>query len=199
MNKAALGAIVALALAVAAGGGYWFGHSAADAGAAGPQRPARRGRQGRRTGGAAAAAGRDRRRSKSTALPQSITAVGSLRSDESVTLRPEVAGPHHRDPVPGRPARRQGRDAGQARRGDQRKPTSQQAHANLTLAKTKYDRAVDLRKQLHLGPGEGRGREQPEGRGGRARSSPRRGSRRRRSARRSPASSACARCRSATT
>ena len=54
-------------------------------------------------------------------------------------------------------------------------------------------------EQLHLGPGEGRGREQPA-RSRRPRSrSPRRGSPRPRSTRRSPASSGCARCPSATT
>src|SRR6185369_4906404 len=77
--------------------------------------------------------------------PQTITAVGSLRSDESVTLRPEVAG---------RVASIGFQEGQRVAKGtllvqlDTAVPQAeaQQARANLTLAKTKYDRAVDLAK-----------------------------------------------------
>ena len=95
MNKALLGGLLALAVAAAAGGGYWYGAKKAPhavgvkAGAAGKADAA----------GAAAHAAKDERavavevaRVSVIQLPGIITAVGSLRSDESVTLRPEIAG-----------------------------------------------------------------------------------------------------------
>jgi membrane fusion protein (multidrug efflux system) len=79
----------------------------------------------------------------SAQITKSITAVGSLRSDESITVRPEVAG----------------RVAAIGFQEGQRVPKGatllrldpaitqaevQQAQANLTLAKAKYERAVEL-------------------------------------------------------
>ncbi|HZH06477.1 MAG TPA: efflux RND transporter periplasmic adaptor subunit, partial [Lautropia sp.] len=76
-------------------------------------------------------------------LPETITAVGSLRSDESVTLRPEVAG-RITDILfkEGRPVAK----------GDTlvrldpsiNRAEVRQARANLTLAQGKYERSVDL-------------------------------------------------------
>jgi membrane fusion protein (multidrug efflux system) len=79
-------------------------------------------------------------------MPQSITAVGSLRSDESVTLRPEVAG---RVSAIGF---QEGRPVSKGSMLVKLDPAINeaevlQAKANLTLAKAKYDRAVDLQKQ----------------------------------------------------
>jgi membrane fusion protein (multidrug efflux system) len=79
------------------------------------------------------------------ALPQVITAVGSLRSDESVTLRPEVAG---RIATIGFAEGQRVQKGALLVRLD---PTVneaevKQARANMTLAKSKYDRAVDLAK-----------------------------------------------------
>ena len=79
------------------------------------------------------------------ALPQVITAVGSLRSDESVTLRPEVAG---RIAMIGFAEGQRVQKGSVLVRLD---PTVneaevKQARANMTLAKSKYDRAVDLAK-----------------------------------------------------
>jgi membrane fusion protein (multidrug efflux system) len=76
-------------------------------------------------------------------LPQTITAVGSLRSDESVTLRPEVAGRISAITF------REGQPVAKSAPLVQLDPAVpqaevQQARANLTLARTKYDRAVDL-------------------------------------------------------
>lgn len=77
-------------------------------------------------------------------LPQTITTVGSLRSDEAIVVRPEIAG----------------RVAEIAFKEGQRVTTGQvlirlddsvqnadlqRARANLTLSRSKYERAVDLR------------------------------------------------------
>lgn len=82
-------------------------------------------------------------------LPQGIGAVGSLRSDEAVVLRPEVAG----------------RVARIAFREGERVPKGQlliklddsvqqadvaRARANLTLSKTKHERSEDLRNKGFL-------------------------------------------------
>ena len=65
------------------------------------------------------------------------------------------------------------RSCGSIRRSTQAEV--QQARRTSTLAKSKYDRAVDLRKQqLHFGPGEGRSGEQPARSPRRRCSSPRR-------------------------
>ena len=146
MSKAALGVVVALALALAAGGGYWLGNvrtaPAKGEGASG-------GPPGAATKGGApaqpAASPVETATVEVVRLPQSITAVGSLRSDESVTLRPEVAGRiaainfQEGQPVTkGRTLVRLDAAINQAE--------LQQARANHTLAKSKFDRAVDLSK-----------------------------------------------------
>ena len=87
MNRGVLGALAAFAIAAAASGGYWYGAQKAPppvakaTGAVAPGAPA----APRPIAVEVAAVATQR-------LPQTITAVGSLRSDESVTLRPEVAG-----------------------------------------------------------------------------------------------------------
>jgi len=149
MNKSIVVVIVVLGIAVAAGGGYWFGQQRTGAGAGAGNSPA-------------AAAGGPVTAAKSQAsapavmveavtastapMPQSITAVGSLRSDESVTLRPEVAG---RVSAIGF---QEGRPVSKGVTLVKLDPAINeaevlQAKANLTLAKAKYDRAVDLQKQ----------------------------------------------------
>src|SRR6185436_10216721 len=149
MNKSIAVVIVVLGIAVAAGGGYWFGQQRTGAGAGAGNSPA-------------AAAGGPVTAAKSQAsapavmveavtastapMPQSITAVGSLRSDESVTLRPEVAG---RITAIGF---QEGRPVAKGTVLVKLDPAIneaevQQAKANLTLSKAKYDRAVDLQKQ----------------------------------------------------
>ncbi|MEO6270771.1 MAG: biotin/lipoyl-binding protein, partial [Lautropia sp.] len=87
MNRGVLGGLAALAIAAAASGGYWYGAKKTSApvakatGAPAPGAPA----APRPIAVEVAVVATLR-------LPQTITAVGSLRSDESVTLRPEVAG-----------------------------------------------------------------------------------------------------------
>ena len=77
------------------------------------------------------------------ALPQMITAVGSLRSDESVTLRPEVAG--RVDAILFKEGQNVSKGMTLVRLDPAiNKAEVQQAKANLVLAKSKYDRAVEL-------------------------------------------------------
>jgi membrane fusion protein (multidrug efflux system) len=78
-------------------------------------------------------------------LPATITAVGSLRSDESITVRPEVAGrireilfKEGQRVAKGVPLVRLDASINEAE--------LQQARANFKLAKSKFDRAVDLAK-----------------------------------------------------
>ena len=143
MNKTAVRAVVAVLVLVAAGGGYWLGQ----------QRPVAQQNGVPATGGAskggppavANAVTVEAIKVARTSLPQTITAVGSLRSDESVTVRPEVAG---------RISEIRFQEGQRTTKGDTlvrldpaiNNAEVQQARANLTLAKSKYDRAVDLAK-----------------------------------------------------
>jgi membrane fusion protein (multidrug efflux system) len=144
MTKAPLAALVALAVAAAAGGGYWLGTrgSAADPASlakAGPVAPAAQ----------QAATPVEVARVETVRLPQTITTVGSLRSDESVTLRPEVAG---------RIASIQFQEGQRVTRGQTlvrldaaiNQAELQQARANHTLARSKFDRAVDLARSKFI-------------------------------------------------
>ncbi|HVF65907.1 MAG TPA: efflux RND transporter periplasmic adaptor subunit [Casimicrobiaceae bacterium] len=147
MNKGALAAIVAVAIAAAAGGGYWLGNrNPLPATAATPAAPATKGGPGAGgQGGAPQATPVETAAVETVRLPQTITAVGSLRSDESVTVRPEVAG---------RIAAIQFKEGQRVSRGMTllrldaaiNEAELQQARANHKLARTKYDRAVDLAK-----------------------------------------------------
>src|SRR5450432_1352311 len=84
MNKAVIG-VAAVLIVIAGAVGFWLGRPAAPLSAVGASGTAP---------APAAVPGVSVEASKveRLALPQGITAVGSLRSDESVTLRPEVAG-----------------------------------------------------------------------------------------------------------
>jgi membrane fusion protein, multidrug efflux system len=141
MNRTALGVMLVLGIALAAGGGYWLGTqrigTPTQANAPAPAA----------TGAASSGAPVTVEATKVAfmALPQTITAVGSLRSDESVTLRPEVAG---------RIATIQFQEGQRVTKGAVlvrldpaiNDAEVQQARANLKLAQSKYDRAVDLAK-----------------------------------------------------
>ena len=79
-------------------------------------------------------------------LPQTITAVGSLRSDESITVRPEVAG-RIRD-ILFQEGQRVAKGATLVRLDAAVNAAEvEQARANLKLAQSKYDRAVELSQQ----------------------------------------------------
>lgn len=82
-------------------------------------------------------------------VPRGVTAVGSLRSDESVIVRPELAG---------RIARIAFTEGQRVQRGQLlfklddavARAESEQARANYQLARSKYERALDLEKQRFI-------------------------------------------------
>jgi len=145
-NKLILSAIVGAAVLAAAAGGYWYGAvrhrpPATDAptpgGAANPPAtsvPAQ---------SSAAALPVEVTKAGTVMLPQTITAVGSLRSDESVTLRPEVAG--RITAILFQEGQRVTKGATLVQLDAAINLADvQQVRANLALAKSKYERAIDL-------------------------------------------------------
>jgi membrane fusion protein (multidrug efflux system) len=150
MNKSNVAVIAVLGVAIAAGGGYWLGQQRA----AVPGEPGKATRAGaggsaggdKGPGGPASSVTVEAITATTAPMPQTITAVGSLRSDESVTVRPEVAGrvvaigfQEGRPVVKGATLVKLDPAVNEAE--------SQQAKANLTLARAKYERAIDLQKQ----------------------------------------------------
>ena len=147
MKKVVAGGAAAALLVAAVGGAYWFG-TQRPATPAQPAGMSDRASSDDRGKGGAPASGSINVEVISVAtvsLPQTITAVGSLRSDESVTLRPEVAG---RISAIGFQEGLRVTKGSLLVQLDTAVPQAevQQARANLTLANTKYDRAVDLAK-----------------------------------------------------
>jgi membrane fusion protein, multidrug efflux system len=142
MNKIVLGVVVVLLLLVAAGGGFWFGQRGADGASGNKSASSAGGAPGNSSGGVTVEATKVAR----AALPQGITAVGSLRSDESVTLRPEVAG--RISAIQFREGERVAKGAPLVRLDPSvTEAEAQQARANLTWAKQKHTRAIDLEKK----------------------------------------------------
>ena len=142
MKTSVVAPIAVVAVAIAAAGGYWFGQQRTGTAA----NPASTATTAAPDKGAPNAVVVEAVTAAVASMPQMITAVGSLRSDESVTLRPEVAGRVVRIGFEeGRPVSKGAllvkldaavNDA-----------EVQQAKANLVLAKSKYERAIDLQKQ----------------------------------------------------
>lgn len=150
MTKGILGGTVLLGLLAAAAAGYWLGQQrvapvlGAAPGTAVPGPAASVAGPGAGPVGAPDGSASVEAAKVATApLAKAITAVGSLRSDESITVRPEVAG----------------RVAFIGFEEGQRVPKGatlvrldpainqaevQQAQANLTLARAKYERALEL-------------------------------------------------------
>jgi membrane fusion protein, multidrug efflux system len=151
MKKLVARAFVTLAVGAAVGGAYWFGTQRTT------PLPALSAITGIGSGPAAGNAGSapatpsgppitvEAVKVVTISLPQAITAVGSLRSDESVTLRPEIAG---------RISAIEFQEGQRVAKGallvqlDAAVPRAetQQARANFVLAKSKFERAVDLAK-----------------------------------------------------
>ena len=139
MNKTAIVGTSLLCVALAGGAGFWFGAQRAKA----PADPATTtaAAKGTATGGAPMTV--EATKVARQPLPQMITAVGSLRSDESVTLRPEVAG--RVDAILFKEGQNVSKGMTLVRLDPAiNKAEVQQAKANLVLAKSKYDRAVEL-------------------------------------------------------
>src|SRR5438270_918601 len=140
MNKAVVGGVCVLLVVAAAAGGYWMGaqKSAGPSMAAGSVASAP-------PKAAVAAIAVEAVKVTLQPMPQSITAVGSLRSDESITVRPEVAG--RISEILFKEGERVPRGATLVRLDPAvNQAEVQQGRANLKLAKSKYDRAVDLAK-----------------------------------------------------
>jgi len=138
MSKVVIASLAVVLVLVAGAGGYWFGQ----------QKNTAEGTQAPPKTSAPAAAGVVVEASKvaKLALPQGITAVGSLRSDESVTLRPEVAG--RISSIHFLEGERVARGAALVKLDPSvTEAEERQARANLTWAKQKYQRAIDLQKQ----------------------------------------------------
>jgi membrane fusion protein (multidrug efflux system) len=143
MNKLSLAVLVLLVVAVAAGGGYWYGTHQPARSPAVAKAPASANASGQ---GAAQAMVVEATKVALQPMPQAITAVGSLRSDESVTVRPEVGGriseilfKEGQHVAKGTTLIRLDASVNAAE--------VQQAQANLKLAQSKYDRAVELSRQ----------------------------------------------------
>jgi membrane fusion protein (multidrug efflux system) len=148
MNKAVAASLVVLGILVAAGGGYWLGdrRAAPPAGAAGaPAGTASAAARAPGAGGPPASVAVEAVKVARIPLPQAITAVGSLRSDESITVRPEVAG--RISAIQFQEGQRVAKGATLIKLDPSINAAEVgQARANLTLAKSKFDRAVDLSK-----------------------------------------------------
>ncbi|MCC7325210.1 MAG: efflux RND transporter periplasmic adaptor subunit [Burkholderiales bacterium] len=161
MKKAVAVVTIVAFVSFAAGGGYWYGKSTSPAGGGagapgaggvaggsdGAGRQAKGGAGGPGAGAPMVAV--EVAPVVAAAMPQIITAVGSLRSDESVTLRPETAGrisaitfKEGQRVTKGTPLVKLDAAIPQAE--------YQQARANLTLARSKFDRAVDLANRNYI-------------------------------------------------
>ncbi len=150
MTKGILGGTVLLGLLAAAAAGYWLGQQrvapvlGAAPGTAVPGPAASAAGPGAGLGGAPGGSAMVEAAKVATApLSKAITAVGSLRSDESITVRPEVAG---RVAFIGfEEGQRVPRGATLVRLDPAiNQAEVQQAQANLTLARAKYERALEL-------------------------------------------------------
>ena len=141
MNKSAIAVAAAFGVVVAAGAGYWLGAKRGLPDVAPAQVATAPAKAGATSGGAPMTV--EATKVATEAMPQAITAVGSLRSDESVTVRPEVAGRINAILF------KEGQHVAKGMTLVRLDPAInqaevQQARANLKLAKSKYDRAVEL-------------------------------------------------------
>jgi membrane fusion protein, multidrug efflux system len=163
MNKLFASVAAAAAFAAVGGGAYWLGGKQAAADApktAVPGAPAAKpGGQG--SGAPGTAPGTtpqgpppqmvEAALPTKQLLPASISTVGTLRSDESIMVRPEIAG---------RIGSINFREGQRVARGSTlfkldaalQLAEVEQARANSTLARSKYERAIDLQKKGFISP-----------------------------------------------
>lgn len=141
MRKVLVGTLVVASLVGVGAISYWAGTRNAPAkAAAAPAAPAKAAPQGVIV---------EATRVAMLKLPQALTAVGSLRSDETVILRPEVAG--RISEILFKEGERVSKGVILVRLDDSvQRADLDKARANLTLAKTKYERSVDLRRKGFL-------------------------------------------------
>ena len=141
MRKVLVGTVVVASLVGVGALSYWAGtRNAPTKAAATPAAPAKAAPQGVII---------EASRVAMLKLPQALTAVGSLRSDETVILRPEVAG--RISEILFKEGERVSKGDVLVRLDDSvQRADLDKARANLTLAKTKYERSVDLRRKGFL-------------------------------------------------
>jgi membrane fusion protein, multidrug efflux system len=145
MNKTAAGAAAVLVIAIAAGAGFWFGQQRSPASSNGSATSGAQAKAGGAAGTAPGAVTVEAVKVARAALPQTITAVGSLRSDESITVRPEVAG--RISAILFNEGQRVSKGATLVRLDPSiNEADVAQSRANLKLAQSKFDRATDLAK-----------------------------------------------------
>jgi membrane fusion protein (multidrug efflux system) len=138
MQKLLAAAGILGAIVVVSGASYWAGKSSAPA----PAGPAPAAATGAPPPGVVVEASRVR----IMKLPQSLNAVGSLRSDETVVVRPEVAGRIANFAF--REGERVAEGQVLVRLDDSvQKADLARARANLVLSRTKHERAIDLRNK----------------------------------------------------
>ena len=139
MPKLLTTAAVLAGVALVAGAAYWAGKSSTPAAGPGPVAAQK----------APPGVVVEASRVSLVKLPQALSAVGSLRSDEAVVLRPEVAG---------RIATIGFREGETVTKGQVlvklddsvQQADFDRAHANLTLSRTKHERSIDLRNKGFL-------------------------------------------------
>ena len=139
MRKIVVGASVVALVAIVGAASYWAGtRSSAPAQSAAPA-----------TRAAPPGIVVEASRVQVVNLPQAITAVGSLRSDETVMVRPEIAG--RVSQIHFKEGERVAKDAILVKLDDSvQQADLDLARANLTLSKTKHERAIDLRNKGFL-------------------------------------------------
>ncbi|MEP7069231.1 MAG: biotin/lipoyl-binding protein, partial [Usitatibacter sp.] len=137
MRKPLVGVVALVALIGVGGLSYWAGsRTSTPAAAAAPAKPAPA-PQGVVVEAARVAV---------VKLPHALSAVGSLRSDETVILRPEVAG--RVSQISFREGERVTKGQVLVRLDDSvQQADLDRAKANLTLSKTKHERSIDLRNK----------------------------------------------------
>ena len=141
MRKALLGTLVVGSLLGVGALSYWAGTRSPKPAAPAAAAPAK--------GGPPQGVIVEATRVATVKLPQALIAVGSLRSDETVILRPEIAG---------RIAQIHFKEGERVAKGavlvtldaSVQQADLDKARANLTLSKTKFDRSVDLRNKGFL-------------------------------------------------
>ena len=133
-------------LLIIGGGGYWIGKTQSSANASGnaagaPQATAKTGPGGPGSPGGGIAI--EATKVKSVRMAQGLTAVGSLRSDESVTIRPEVSG--RISEIGFREGQRVEQGAMLIRFDTSvQRAELEQAQANFGLSKSRLERSRDL-------------------------------------------------------
>lgn len=132
-----------LVLAAVAGGSYWAGTRGTPASPP-PSGGTNSTGAPKKAGGGPAPVSVEASNPEVAKLPDSLTAVGSLRSDETVIVRPEIGG--RIAEIAFKEGQRVQKGQVLVRLDDSvQRADLERARANLTLSQSKYERAVDLR------------------------------------------------------